>query len=161
MSESVYCDLHQYQLACGAEDTQCACMGLQAVASCCMESSTVFSLGCCFGLIPTRRRFSVSLGCELKHQLTGPSTSTACIVQAVASAAQCLRPDGVFCSFSPCIEQVQRTCAALEEHGFFAVRTMECLLRQYEVRQEKMTLVDEVVGVNFQQGEMSDRGPMS
>ena len=55
---------------------------------------------------------------------------------------------------------MQRTCAALEEHGFFAVRTMECLLRQYEVRQEKMTLVDEVQGVNFQQGKMS-RGLMS
>ncbi|KAL0032159.1 hypothetical protein WJX77_008335 [Trebouxia sp. C0004] len=70
---------------------------------------------------------------------------------AVASAAQCLRPDGVFCSFSPCIEQVQRTCAALEEQGFFAVRSMECLLRHYEVRQEKLTLVDDVEGVQYQQ----------
>ena len=73
-------------------------------------------------------------------------------MQAVASAAQCLRPDGVFCSFSPCIEQVQRTCAALEEQGFFAVRSMECLLRHYEVRQEKLTLVDDVEGVHCQQG---------
>lgn len=73
-------------------------------------------------------------------------------MQAVASAAQCLRPDGVFCSFSPCIEQVQRTCAALEEHGFFAVRSMECLLRHYEVRQEKLTLVDDVEGVQCEQG---------
>ncbi|KAL3161774.1 hypothetical protein ABBQ38_008868 [Trebouxia sp. C0009 RCD-2024] len=72
--------------------------------------------------------------------------------QAVASAAQCLRPDGVFCSFSPCIEQVQRTCAALEEQGFFAVRTMECLLRQYEVRQEKFTaLGDDLQGPQHQQ----------
>ncbi|KAL0050603.1 hypothetical protein WJX82_003129 [Trebouxia sp. C0006] len=70
---------------------------------------------------------------------------------AVASAAQCLRPDGVFCSFSPCIEQVQRTCAALEEQGFFAVRSMECLLRHYEVRQEKLTLVDDLEGVQCQQ----------
>ena len=73
-------------------------------------------------------------------------------MQAVASAAQCLQPDGVFCSFSPCIEQVQRTCAALEEQGFFAVRSMECLLRHYEVRQEKLTLVDDVEGVHCQQG---------
>ncbi len=75
-------------------------------------------------------------------------------MQAVASAAQCLRPDRVFCSFSPCIEQVQRTCAALEEQGFFAVRSMECLLRHYEVRQEKLTLVDDVEGVQCQQGMM-------
>ncbi|DBA83487.1 TPA: hypothetical protein ACH3X2_006417 [Trebouxia sp. C0005] len=70
---------------------------------------------------------------------------------AVASAAQCLRPDGVFCSFSPCIEQVQRTCAALEEQGFFAVRSMECLLRHYEVRQEKLISVDDVEGLHCQQ----------
>ncbi|KAK9829479.1 hypothetical protein WJX72_006111 [[Myrmecia] bisecta] len=57
---------------------------------------------------------------------------------AVASAAQSLRPDGVFCSFSPCIEQVQRTCAALAKEGFYALRTMECLLRNYDLRTEKM-----------------------
>lgn len=73
-------------------------------------------------------------------------------MQAVASAARCLRPDGVFCSFSPCIEQVQRTCAALEEQGFFAVRTMECLLRHYEVRQENMATIDEIEGVQQHHG---------
>ncbi len=78
-------------------------------------------------------------------------------MQAVASAAQCLRPDGMFCSFSPCIEQVQRTCAALEEQGFFAVRSMECLLRHYEVRQEKLTLMDDVEGVHCQQGMISSK----
>eukprot|EP00891_Asterochloris_glomerata_P006098 jgi/Astpho2/6098/e_gw1.00084.76.1_t len=57
---------------------------------------------------------------------------------AVPSAARCLRPDGAFCSFSPCIEQVQKTCAKLEEEGFFCVRTIECLLRAYEVKQEKL-----------------------
>ena len=73
----------------------------------------------------------------------------------MASAAQCLRPDGVFCSFSPCIEQVQRTCAALEEQGFFAVRTMECLLRQYEVRQERFAaLGDDLQGAANKQREL-------
>ena len=73
----------------------------------------------------------------------------------MASAAQCLKPDGVFCSFSPCIEQVQRTCAALEEQGFFAVRTMECLLRHYEVRQEKIDALDDTVqGGQHQQCEL-------
>lgn len=42
---------------------------------------------------------------------------------------------------------MQRTCAALEEQGFFAVRTMECLLRQYEVRQERFAaLGDDLQG---------------
>lgn len=38
------------------------------------------------------------------------------------------------CSFSPCIEQVQRTCLALEEHGFTEINTLEILLRVYDVR---------------------------
>lgn len=54
------------------------------------------------------------------------------------SAAACLRPDGVFCSFSPCIEQVQRTCTALAAAGFTTPRTMECLLRAYEVNSQRM-----------------------
>ena len=53
--------------------------------------------------------------------------------QAAKSAEACLRPDGVFCAFSPCIEQVQRTCEALASCSFTAPRTMECLLRSYEV----------------------------
>ncbi|PSC73714.1 tRNA (adenine(58)-N(1))-methyltransferase catalytic subunit trmt61a [Micractinium conductrix] len=51
----------------------------------------------------------------------------------VPSAARCVRPDGMFCSFSPCIEQVQRTCEALNSQGFRDIRTMEVLLRQHEV----------------------------
>ncbi len=54
-------------------------------------------------------------------------------MQVVPSARRCLRPDGTFCSFSPCIEQVQRTCEALVQHGFKGARTMECLLRTLEV----------------------------
>ena len=37
----------------------------------------------------------------------------------IPSVAKCLRPDGVVCSFSPCIEQVQRCCQALEAEGTF------------------------------------------
>lgn len=54
--------------------------------------------------------------------------------RAVPSAGRCLRPDGVFCAFSPCIEQVQRTCEALAKSGeFHCLQTMEVLVRSYEV----------------------------
>uniref|UniRef100_A0A383VEF1 tRNA (adenine(58)-N(1))-methyltransferase n=1 Tax=Tetradesmus obliquus TaxID=3088 RepID=A0A383VEF1_TETOB len=56
----------------------------------------------------------------------------------VPSAAACIRPDGNFCSFSPCIEQVQRTCEALDRHGFTDIRTLEVLLRTYEVSTETL-----------------------
>ncbi|XP_075106634.1 uncharacterized protein LOC107763321 isoform X1 [Nicotiana tabacum] len=52
----------------------------------------------------------------------------------IPSAGKMLKPDGVLCSFSPCIEQVQRSCEALKSH-FTDVRTFEVLLRTYDVRQ--------------------------
>jgi tRNA (adenine57-N1/adenine58-N1)-methyltransferase len=59
-------------------------------------------------------------------------------LQVVPSAAACLRPDGMFCAFSPCIEQVQRTCEALNARGFRDLRTMEVLLRQWEVSRQAL-----------------------
>jgi tRNA (adenine57-N1/adenine58-N1)-methyltransferase len=37
------------------------------------------------------------------------------------------------CCFSPCIEQVQKTCAALRQHGFFDIEMYECLVREHSV----------------------------
>eukprot|EP00878_Enallax_costatus_P018309 GHUV01019267.1.p1 GENE.GHUV01019267.1~~GHUV01019267.1.p1 ORF type:complete len:388 (+),score=88.38 GHUV01019267.1:192-1355(+) len=56
----------------------------------------------------------------------------------VVSAAQCVKPGGMFCSFSPCIEQVQRTCERLDQLGFTDIRTLEILLRMYEVSTESL-----------------------
>ena len=36
----------------------------------------------------------------------------------VASVCRNLRPNGRLCSFSPCIEQVQRMCVAMAQNGF-------------------------------------------
>ena len=54
----------------------------------------------------------------------------------VESAKACLRPDGKFCAFSPCMEQIQRTSDALRAASFTDIRCIECLLRFYDVRTE-------------------------
>lgn len=53
---------------------------------------------------------------------------------AIPSAAKMLKQDGILCSFSPCIEQVQRSCETLTS-SFTDIRTFEVLLRTYEVRE--------------------------
>jgi tRNA (adenine57-N1/adenine58-N1)-methyltransferase catalytic subunit len=52
---------------------------------------------------------------------------------ALGHAARVLRPCGVLCSFSPCVEQVQRAAEEMRAAGFEDVRTIEALLRPYDV----------------------------
>ncbi|XP_078675505.1 tRNA (adenine(58)-N(1))-methyltransferase catalytic subunit TRMT61A-like [Branchiostoma floridae x Branchiostoma belcheri] len=55
--------------------------------------------------------------------------------EAVVSAKLALKKaGGRLCSFSPCVEQIQRTCDKLRSHGFCDITTMECLLRTFDVR---------------------------
>lgn len=49
---------------------------------------------------------------------------------------------GRICSFSPCIEQVQRTSDTLRDLGFEEVTTMECLVRNFDVRTINMPVAD-------------------
>lgn len=49
---------------------------------------------------------------------------------------------GRICSFSPCIEQVQRTCLALKEAGFTELSTLECLNREFQVRKITLPVFD-------------------
>src|SRR5262249_38310638 len=53
---------------------------------------------------------------------------------AVGNAAKALRTDAParLCSFSPCVEQLSRTRAALEAHGFTEIRAFECVARVME-----------------------------
>ncbi|XP_038599974.1 tRNA (adenine(58)-N(1))-methyltransferase catalytic subunit TRMT61A [Tachyglossus aculeatus] len=63
--------------------------------------------------------------------------------EAVGHANAALRAEGGrLCSFSPCIEQVQRTCRALAEHGFTEVHTLEILLQAYNVRTVNLPVPD-------------------
>ncbi|XP_047508430.1 tRNA (adenine(58)-N(1))-methyltransferase catalytic subunit TRMT61A [Pieris napi] len=49
---------------------------------------------------------------------------------------------GRFCSFSPCIEQVQRTCEALSQHGFQDISTMEVLQTELKVSRRTVPVRD-------------------
>jgi len=55
-----------------------------------------------------------------------------CPWKAIESAWQTLKFDGVLCSFSPCIEQVQEACEAMRRLKFCDIHTFECLLRPFE-----------------------------
>ncbi|XP_037550450.1 tRNA (adenine(58)-N(1))-methyltransferase catalytic subunit TRMT61A isoform X2 [Nematolebias whitei] len=62
---------------------------------------------------------------------------------AVGHAKSALKKHGGrLCSFSPCIEQVQRTCEALADHGFQEISTLEVLLRVHDVRTISLPLPD-------------------
>ncbi|TNN66978.1 tRNA (adenine(58)-N(1))-methyltransferase catalytic subunit TRMT61A [Liparis tanakae] len=52
------------------------------------------------------------------------------------------RQGGRVCSFSPCIEQVQKTCEAFVDHGFEELSTLEVLLRVHDVRTVYLPLPD-------------------
>ncbi|KAM0824619.1 hypothetical protein ACQ4PT_070071 [Festuca glaucescens] len=67
---------------------------------------------------------------------------------AIPSAGTTLRQDGVLCSFSPCIEQVQRACEAMRS-CFTDIRTFEVLLRTYDVHEGalKSATVNEAANV--------------
>ena len=41
---------------------------------------------------------------------------------------------GRLCSFSPCVEQVQKAIEKMREVGFCEISTIECLLREFQVR---------------------------
>ncbi len=49
---------------------------------------------------------------------------------------------GRICSFSPCIEQVQKAADKLREEGFVEISTMECLLREFQVRKITIPVYD-------------------
>ena len=49
---------------------------------------------------------------------------------------------GRICSFSPCLEQVQRACEKLREEKFVEITTVECLLREFQVRKITQPIYD-------------------
>ncbi|KAJ3408221.1 hypothetical protein CcCBS67573_g03668 [Chytriomyces confervae] len=56
--------------------------------------------------------------------------------EAIASAKQAFKKGkvGRICSFSPAIEQVQKTCLEMEKNGFYDVRMFETLIRRQDIK---------------------------
>jgi tRNA (adenine57-N1/adenine58-N1)-methyltransferase catalytic subunit len=52
---------------------------------------------------------------------------------AVPHAAYVLKPNGRIASYSPCVEQTQKTIVALEAAGFHSIKTMEYRLQEHYV----------------------------
>jgi tRNA (adenine57-N1/adenine58-N1)-methyltransferase len=50
------------------------------------------------------------------------------------------------CTFSPCVEQVTRTCAALRQHGWMDVQTVELSHQRLEVRRQVQRGYDDGAG---------------
>ena len=61
---------------------------------------------------------------------------------AVPEASRCLKPSRKFASYSPCIEQVMKTCAALRANGFHSIRTLETRLKTYDVAKQAWPVPD-------------------
>lgn len=62
--------------------------------------------------------------------------------ECIPKARKVLKKGGRICCFSPCIEQVQKSCIVLAENQFLDVSTYECVLKPYEIRNLEMKLLD-------------------
>ncbi|KAI7905149.1 1-methyladenosine methyltransferase catalytic subunit Gcd14 [Cokeromyces recurvatus] len=74
-------------------------------------------------------------GFQLKDEVNAVFLDLPAPWDAIASAKEAFKQDrtGKICCFSPCIEQVARTVAALEEYGFIEITMYECLIREHTV----------------------------
>jgi len=55
----------------------------------------------------------------------------------ISHAHQTLKGSGLLVSFSPTIDQVQKTAEALKEGGFVDIQTVECLMREMQTERGK------------------------
>ena len=77
----------------------------------------------------------------------------------IPSVHDALIGNGKFCGFSPCIEQVQKTCEALRSFGFMDIYTIEVLNRPYDVRSvsvESIKLDNVVDSINKTENESNE-----
>ena len=64
---------------------------------------------------------------------------------AVPHAYAVMKPGAGFCAFSPCIEQVQRTCEELaKDNRFHMIKMIECLERPYDIKKNDLVRLDTI-----------------
>ena len=61
---------------------------------------------------------------------------------AIPHAKKSLKQGGRLCSFSPCVEQVQKAISEMRNEGFTEISTMECLLREFQARRITLGVYD-------------------
>lgn len=77
----------------------------------------------------------------------GPSAADAIFLDlpepwlAIPHAAHTIKKNGNICSYSPCMEQTQRTCQAMRQYGFHSIRTIEVRLREHYVDELELSTV--------------------
>lgn len=62
--------------------------------------------------------------------------------EAIEAAKKVLKRNGRLCCFSPCIEQVQKTCDAMRQQRFIDLTTIETLQKQFEARAMSLPVPD-------------------
>ncbi|KAJ3299890.1 tRNA (adenine-N(1)-)-methyltransferase catalytic subunit trm61 [Borealophlyctis nickersoniae] len=87
-------------------------------------------------VITIRHRDVCKDGFDMEDAVTAVFLDLPAPWEAIASAKRALRKDrvGRLCSFSPCMEQVQKTCVTLKEQGFVEIRMYEVLVKPYDIR---------------------------
>eukprot|EP00842_Homolaphlyctis_polyrhiza_P006019 jgi/Hompol1/6418/HPOL_002261-RA len=94
-------------------------------------------------LITVQHRDVCRDGFGIEHQVTAIFLDLPSPWEALENAKRAFDPNriGRICCFSPCVEQVQRTCQELQRLEFYDIRMFEVLVRPYEVsRIEKVKL---------------------
>ncbi|KAK3769534.1 hypothetical protein RRG08_044729 [Elysia crispata] len=78
-------------------------------------------------------------GFQLEHTVDAVFLDLPKPWECILSAKRAMKKQGGrICSFSPCIEQVQRTCEELSAKKFTDIVTMECLARHFNLQYAKL-----------------------